>query len=131
MINELIRFPYMAEYRKSNITLSLLRPCILDKNPCPSIHWHKNLIVTFQIIKSTLKIVERAIQITVSKSTSFRKQYCQLIIEPENLATYSTYDFSKLTEIFTHGYEYTKNILELFLKEPVKHPGLFTSKHAA
>ena len=66
-----------------------------------------NLLNESDEIKSTFKL-KRAIRITLSKSTKFRKYYCQLYTEPENLSAYSTYDFDKLPEIFKYGYNYTK-----------------------
>jgi len=100
-------------------------------DPLPRIGVSVNLVKEEQELTSTFRILERAIQISVSKNAEQRKKYLDLIIEPEKLSDYKAYDFHKPKEIFNAGYEHAKNILSTFPRVPEKKPRLFRRKYAA
>ncbi|WP_222829367.1 hypothetical protein [Olleya sp. ITB9] len=46
-------------------------------------------------------------------------KYCDLIIYPEELINYSTFEMNKIEAIFNHGYQYTIEALK-------ENPSLFS-----
>jgi NTE family protein len=100
-------------------------------DPLPRIGVSVNMLKEEEVLTSTLKIVERAIQIAVNKTVEQRKQHFDFIIEPQKLCEYTAYDFGKPQEIFNAGYEYAKLAIEVFANEQEKKQRLFAGKFAA
>jgi len=76
-----------------------------------------NVVNEVHELTSALKVVERAIQITVIKNTGESRKHLDLLIEPEKLHEFTAYDFDKPKELFNAGYEHAKNELRIFLNE--------------
>lgn len=101
------------------------------KNNLPRIGVCVNLYNDEDEISSTIKVLVRAIQITVNKSAAQRKPYCQLVIEPEKLSKYTAFDFSKSRDIFNVGYENARVALDKFIKQDEYSSNPYKSMHAA
>ena len=100
-------------------------------DPLPRIGVSVNLMNEKEEFTSTLRIVERTIQITVAKSTEQRRQHCDLFIEPHKLHAYTAYDFDKSQEIFDAGYEHAKNVLASYIIQQEKRNQGLQRKFAA
>ncbi|MFZ2907226.1 MAG: patatin-like phospholipase family protein [Cyclobacteriaceae bacterium] len=59
-------------------------------------------------INNVKEVTERSLLIAIGVTSSFSKAQCNLIIEPPELAKFSTLDLSKGKEIFEIGYNFTK-----------------------
>lgn len=60
-------------------------------------------------IKSVREITQRSLLIAINVNSSHSKSNCNVVIEPPDLAKYSTFDLSKGKEIFEIGYQFVKN----------------------
>jgi NTE family protein len=100
-------------------------------SPLPRIGVSVILVNDHEVLNSTLKILERSIQVTVCKNVEQRKQHFDLCIEPQKLCGFTSYDFDKPKEIFNAGYEHAKDVLEAFLKDQEKKQHTFERKFAA
>jgi NTE family protein len=77
---------------------------------------HVNPVGTKPHLSSTLRIIERSMELAVYKNIHTRKVHCDLFIEPPDLRQFTTYDFPKAKEIFNVGYEYGRVELEKFME---------------
>jgi NTE family protein len=77
---------------------------------------HVNPVGVKEHIKSTLRIIERSLELTTYKNIHTRKAHCDLFIEPPELRRFTTYDFPKAKKIFEVGYEYANRELEKLLE---------------
>jgi NTE family protein len=82
-------------------------------------------------LSSTLSVITRAIQISISKSIEQRKKFLDLVIEPQKLCEYAFYDFSKPKEIFDAGYDCAKRSIEDYVIQNTKKRKRFWRKFAA
>jgi NTE family protein len=69
---------------------------------------HSNPVEQRFDIKNVKEVTERSLLIAINVNTSHSKALCNLVIEPPELAKFSTFDLAKGKEIFEIGYQYTK-----------------------
>jgi NTE family protein len=55
-------------------------------------------------------VIERSLVLAVQSKTKDRFARCSVLIEPPQLAQYTTTDISKARDLFRVGYQYTKSI---------------------
>ena len=79
-----------------------------------------NPLGTHAHYRSSLRIVERSMELAIYRNITSRKEKCRLFLEPEGLVAYSVYDFSSAREIFNTGYEYAAPELDKFLEREAK-----------
>jgi NTE family protein len=78
----------------------------------PIVGVHVNPIAHRTHFSSSLRIVERSIELSVYKNIRPRKHYCNLFIEPPDLRQFSIFEFEKAREIFKMGYDFTRKTLD-------------------
>jgi NTE family protein len=100
-------------------------------DPAPLVGIHVNPVSTSSHFKSTYRIVERSLELAAHKNVQWRKKQCQLVIEPEELARFSVYDFGKAKDIFETGYEFACIVLEKLISESEEFEKWFRRKSAA
>ncbi|GAB4021037.1 patatin-like phospholipase family protein [Spirosoma koreense] len=82
---------------------------------------HCNVLGPRKPIRSMRGVIERSLVLAVQSKTRERFARCSVLIEPPQLAQYSTTDISKARELFRTGYQYTRSItpeIEKALKQP-------------
>ena len=68
--------------------------------------------ITIKDLKYSLAVVERAYKIKVASESMLKFPDCDIIIYPEELLDFGTFDMKSVDTIFKIGYESTKKILE-------------------
>ena len=53
-------------------------------------------------------VIERSLLMTIGANTLQSKNLCDLVIEPNGLDKFSSFDIGKAKEIFDLGYKFTK-----------------------
>ncbi|WP_020595031.1 patatin-like phospholipase family protein [Spirosoma panaciterrae] len=71
---------------------------------------HCNVLGPRKPIRSMRGVIERSLVLAVQSKTKDRFARCNVLIEPPQLAQYSTTDLSKSRELFRIGYQYTKSM---------------------
>jgi len=71
---------------------------------------HCNILGPRKPIRSMRGVIERSLVLAVQSKTKDRFARCNILIEPPQLAQYSTTDLSKSRELFRIGYQYTKSM---------------------
>jgi len=97
-----------------------VEPFLREKIPLIAVH--VNPVAKQGHFSSTLKILERSIELSAFKNMRPRKRYCNLFIEPPRLSQFSVFDFAKSSEMFKISYEFSAARLEKFLKATRKTP---------
>jgi NTE family protein len=83
---------------------------------------HCNVLGPRKPITSMRGVIERSLVLAVQSKTKDRFVRCNVLIEPPQLAQYTTTDISKARELFRIGYQYTKsmaNQIEKSLEQPI------------
>lgn len=57
--------------------------------------------------KNLKAVIERSLLMAMNGNTRLSKTFCDVVIEPEKLDKFSSFDIAKAREIFEIGYEYT------------------------
>ncbi|GAB4039000.1 patatin-like phospholipase family protein [Spirosoma gilvum] len=73
---------------------------------------HCNILGPRKPIRSMRGVIERSLVLAVQSKTKDRFACCNILIEPPQLAQYSTTDLSKSRELFRIGYQYTKSMAD-------------------
>ncbi|MEQ3665408.1 patatin-like phospholipase family protein [Olleya sp.] len=61
------------------------------------------------IVKWSYKtIIERIVKVSINYNMEDKKQLCDIYMEPPKMEIYSTFDFSKIDEIYKTGYDYAR-----------------------
>ncbi len=81
----------------------------------PVVGVHVNPINKRPHFSSTLRIIERSMELAIYKNVRPRKHYCTLFIEPPDLRRFSIFEFEKAKDIFQMGYEFTSKTLDTSL----------------
>ena len=68
--------------------------------------------VSIKDLKHSYSVVERAYKIKVASESMLKFPDCDLIIYPEELINYGTFDMNNIEAIFNLGYTTTKKVLE-------------------
>ncbi|KGL64292.1 patatin-like phospholipase family protein [Polaribacter sp. Hel1_85] len=68
--------------------------------------------ISIKDLKHSYTVVERAYKIKVASESMLKFPDCDLIIYPEELINYGTFDMNSIEAIFNLGYKTTKKILE-------------------
>ncbi len=68
--------------------------------------------ITIKDLKYSIAVVERAYKIKVAAESMLKFPDCDVIIYPEELLSFGTFDMKNVDAIFNIGYESTKKILE-------------------
>ncbi|WP_420149838.1 patatin-like phospholipase family protein [Spirosoma sp.] len=71
---------------------------------------HCNVLGPRKPIRSMRGVIERSLVLAVQSKTKDRFSKCNVLIEPPQLAEYSTTDISKARELFRIGYQYTQSM---------------------
>ncbi|MCK8491097.1 MULTISPECIES: patatin-like phospholipase family protein [Spirosoma] len=71
---------------------------------------HCNVLGPRKPITSMRGVIERSLVLAVQSKTKDRFARCSVLIEPPQLAQYTTTDISKARDLFRVGYQYTKSI---------------------
>lgn len=90
---------------------------IMDNLPVQPLVGHTDFIIGSHCspvaerfdIRSVKDITERSLLIAINVNSSISKKSCSLVIEPPELAKFSTFDLAKGKEIFDIGYSFTRN----------------------
>ncbi|MEQ9591316.1 MAG: patatin-like phospholipase family protein [Cyclobacteriaceae bacterium] len=53
-------------------------------------------------------VIERSLLMAINVNTSISKRHCDVVIEPERLSQFSSFEIAKAKEMFDIGYQYTK-----------------------
>ncbi|MCB0488844.1 MAG: patatin-like phospholipase family protein [Cyclobacteriaceae bacterium] len=69
---------------------------------------HCNPISTNFDAKSLRVIIERSLLMAINANTSHSKKFCDVVIEPRKLDSFSSFEIARAKEIFDIGYEFTK-----------------------
>jgi NTE family protein len=69
---------------------------------------HTNPIGKKVDLKNMREITERSLLLAINMNSGISKSLCNLVIEPPELANYTTLDINKAKEIFEVGYQYVK-----------------------
>jgi len=69
---------------------------------------HSNPVDQRLDIKNVKEVTERSLLIAISVTSGYSKAQCNVVLEPPDLARFSTFDLSRGKEIFEIGYSYTK-----------------------
>ena len=83
---------------------------------------HCNVLGPRKPIRSMRGVIERSLVLAVQSKTKDRFAKCAVLIEPPQLAQYSTTDISKARELFRIGYQHTRSMItsiEKALSQPV------------
>jgi len=72
---------------------------------------HLNPTVIKGDFPNLISIFEHSFHLAVSKNVRLKAKKCDLFIEPQNLSEYHITDVKKGKEIYSIGYEYTRQIL--------------------
>ena len=83
---------------------------------------HCNVLGPHKPIRSMRGVIERSLVLAVQSKTRDRFAKCNVLIEPPQLAQYSTTDISKARELFRVGYQYTRSMaadIDKALNRPV------------
>ncbi|MEM5565050.1 patatin-like phospholipase family protein [Psychroserpens sp. AS72] len=68
--------------------------------------------ISIKDLKHSYSVVERAYKIKVASESMLKFPICDLIISPEELINYGTFDMNSVEAIFNLGYIATKKVLE-------------------
>ncbi len=82
---------------------------------------HCNVLGPRKPIRSMRGVIERSLVLAVQSKTRDRFAKCNVLIEPPQLAQYTTTDISKARELFRVGYQYTRSMqseIETSLNKP-------------
>ena len=82
---------------------------------------HCNVLGPRKPIRSMRGVIERSLVLAVQSKTRDRFAKCNVLIEPPQLAQYTTTDISKARELFRVGYQYTRSMqseIEASLNKP-------------
>lgn len=101
-----------------------VEPFLEDEGPLVGVH--VNPVGKKERLTTTLRIIERSIELAIYKNIQVRKSRCKLFLEPEGLLPYSVYDFSNAKELFRIGYEYANEVIEKFLNAETHQAGNFS-----
>lgn len=71
-----------------------------------------NPVGTMEDFPNLFSVVERTLHLSIWANVEKNVPKCDFYIEPEGLRKYNIFNLSKLEEIFTLGYEFTKELLE-------------------
>lgn len=83
---------------------------------------HCNVLGPRKPITSMRGVIERSLVLAVQSKTRDRFAKCNILIEPPQLAQYTTTDISKSRDLFRIGYQYTQsmaNNIEKALQHPI------------
>ena len=69
--------------------------------------------IEIEDLKSAVSVIERAYNISRANISMQKFRDCQIVISPEELNRFSTFDVRHIDEIFNIGYEETQKVLEL------------------
>ena len=72
---------------------------------------HANPTNTQFNIRSIKSMIERTFHLAVAMNVKERIKYCDLFIEPPDLAHFSIFEISKAKEIYQVGYDYTRKVI--------------------
>ncbi|GAB3998978.1 patatin-like phospholipase family protein [Spirosoma daeguense] len=78
---------------------------------------HCNVLGPRKPIRSMRGVIERSLVLAVQSKTKERFAKCNVLIEPPQLAEYSTTDISKTRELFRIGYQHTRSLASTIEKE--------------
>ncbi|MFD2572773.1 patatin-like phospholipase family protein [Spirosoma soli] len=84
---------------------------------------HCNVLGPRKPITSMRGVIERSLVLAVQSKTRDRFAKCQVLIEPPQLAQYTTTDISKARELFRIGYQHTNTMaaqIDKALKDPIE-----------
>jgi NTE family protein len=82
---------------------------------------HCNVLGPRKPIRSMRGVIERSLVLAVQSKTKDRFCKCSVLIEPPQLAQYSTTDISKARELFRIGYQHTRSMADT-IEESLKRP---------
>nr|WP_321227960.1 patatin-like phospholipase family protein [uncultured Psychroserpens sp.] len=68
--------------------------------------------ISIKDLKHSYSVVERAYKIKVASESMLKFPDCDLVISPEELINYGTFDMNSIDAIFNLGYTTTKKVLE-------------------
>jgi len=68
--------------------------------------------ISMKDLRHSYSVVDRAYKIKVASESMVKFKYCDLIIYPEELINYSTFEMNKIDAIFNHGYQNTIEALK-------------------
>ena len=71
---------------------------------------HCNVLGPRKPIRSMRGVIERSLVLAVQSKTRERFGSCNVLIEPPQLAEYTTTDISKARDLFRAGYQYTRSM---------------------
>ncbi|HTE31843.1 MAG TPA: patatin-like phospholipase family protein [Chryseolinea sp.] len=70
---------------------------------------HCNPIVTVSNVTNFRTVLERTLLLAINGNANASKALCDVLIEPQELGTVSTFELSKARELVDIGYKFTKN----------------------
>ena len=83
---------------------------------------HCNVLGPRKPIQSMRGVIERSLVLAVQSKTKDRFATCNVLIEPPQLAEYSTFDVSKARDLFRVGYLHTRSmtaVIEKAINQPI------------
>lgn len=85
---------------------------------------HCNPVAQRFDLKSVKDITERSLLVAINVGTTHSKAYCNVLVEPDELGKFSTFDLAKGKEIFEIGYKFTRanfKAIDFQINERLKH----------
>ena len=82
---------------------------------------HCNVLGPRKPIRSMRGVIERSLVLAVQTKTRERFGRCDVLIEPPQLAEYSTTDVSRARDLFRAGYQYTRS-MAAEIEKALSHP---------
>ncbi|MGR7813777.1 patatin-like phospholipase family protein [Lacinutrix undariae] len=68
--------------------------------------------ISIKDLKHSYSVVERAYKIKIASEAMLKFQHCDMVISPEDILNYGTFDMTKIDAIFNLGYTTTLKLLE-------------------
>lgn len=72
---------------------------------------HCNPVIQAPPVKSVKTVLERTMLLAINCNAARSKEYCDVVIEPPELGSFSTLDVSRARELAELGYSYAKQFL--------------------
>jgi len=89
-----------------------VEPLITDCDKIIGVYVNPLKKINLKDLKHSYTVVERAYKIKVATESSNKFSTCDLVVYPEGLINYGTFDMNKIDAIFQLGYTVTKKLLE-------------------
>jgi NTE family protein len=70
---------------------------------------HCNQVSQFFDPTNLKVVIERSLLMAIGANTFVSKQHCDVVIDPPGLDKYSSFDLSKIQEMYDIGYKFTKD----------------------